>query len=96
MGQYFKAYSPARHAIAALEYPQNYDQSHLRNIPAYSPEEISEMFDFVEASMGAEFGEYVFVGDYGTLIYRTGDEASPSFSVENDTSGLTELVWFED
>jgi hypothetical protein len=72
MGQYFKAYSPARKAVAELTYPQNYNSECLRNVPAFTPEEISGMFDYVEEQTGAEFGEYVLVGDYGTLVYRTG------------------------
>lgn len=93
MGQYFKAYSPARQSVAEISYPQNYNLEHLRNVPAFSPEDISEMFDYVEEFMGAEFGEYVFVGDYGTNVYRTGDKQNPSFSVEDDAHGLMELVW---
>jgi hypothetical protein len=93
MGQYFKAYSPARQAVAELTYPQNYGADLLRNVPAFSPEEISGMFDFIESQTGAEFGEYVLVGDYGTLVYRTGDEASPSFEAKDDMIGLTNIVW---
>lgn len=93
MGQYFKAYSPARKSIANMTYSRNYDLEHLKNVPDYTPEEISEVFDTVELEMGAEFGEYALVGDYGTIVYRTEDEQNPNYSVENDKYGFTKLVW---
>ena len=92
MGQYFKAYSAARKSIADMTYSNSY-LVHLGDIPCYSPEEIGEVFDTIELKMGAEFGEYVLVGDYGTIVYRTGDEQNPSYSMEDDKYGFTKLVW---
>ena len=93
MGQYFKAYSPARKSIANMTYSRNYDLEHLKNVPYYSPEEMGEVFDDIELKMGAEFGEYALVGEYGTIVYRTGDEQNPSYSMEDDKYGFTKLVW---
>lgn len=91
MGQYFKAYSPSRKSIAEMDY-LNYGNL-VKNVHKGTPEEINEVFDDIELKMNAGFGEYVLVGDYGTLVYRSGDEQNPSYIIIDDNKGLTDIVW---
>lgn len=91
MGQYFKAYSTARKSVADMDY-LHYGNI-ISNAHNGTPEEISEIFDDIEEKMGAEFGEYFLVGDYGLVIFRTGNEQNPSFDIEYDTKGLKNIVW---
>ena len=93
MGQYFMAYSPARKSIANMTYSQNFDLEHLKNVQNYSPEEMGEVFDTIELKMGAEFGEYALVGEYGIIIYREGDKQNPSYNMDVDKYEFAKLVW---
>lgn len=93
MGQYFKAYSPARQSVADINYPQNGNLPHLRHVHNASIEELNVIFDYIEQTMGAEFGEYVLVGDYDTVIYRDGDESDPEYTIDRNDKNFANLVW---